>query len=319
MNSIGVYTILMSIAVFLSNSSAPPHEFELVPAENAVELGEGTFQVGWIKAFLPDDISQVQMIPVEMNTPYTYWPQWGLDKQDVNFDGYLDIAAREHGGATWGRLHWFLYDPKSQRFYTSALSKTLSNISCASLHCDPVTKRITMRRFFGTALKEYVFRVADGELLFCGSRWELASTEEENQRSFPTTPDRQQRPRTYHTPITDIEYDDKIWISHYDLIDTGEKTLSPNGAYWFALKTEVIKDEGANTWLWVQNERDYLLGIEIVGTDRRYQGRANWINEKLVYFQWWWGKVLGGYLLLDVESEQIIQKEFVHDGQAAFQ
>jgi len=69
----------MSIAASLSNPSVPPpHRFELIPIENPIESADGTYQVGWIKAFLPDDPSQVQMIPVEMNDPDADWTHGGL-------------------------------------------------------------------------------------------------------------------------------------------------------------------------------------------------------------------------------------------------
>jgi len=259
------------------------------------------------------------MIPVEMNEPYTYWPQWGLTMQDVNFDGYLDIAAKQHGGAKWGYLRWFLYDPNSRQFYTNALTGKLSKMSSASLQANPETERITMRCFFGVDLKEYTFRVVAGQLVFYGSKWNLAGTQEQSEWTFHTPPDRWQQIRMYHTPITDVEYDDKIRLSRYNGVDVGEKTFSPNGGYWFALKTKVDPDLRADTLLWVCTEEDYLIGIEILETDHRYRAKANWINEKLIYLQWWWGRVLGGYLILDVESEQILQKEFVHDGQTAFE
>jgi hypothetical protein len=320
MNSIGACTILISLAASLTGPSVPPpHKFELIRMEDPVKSAQGTYQVGWIRAFLPDDPCQVQMIPVEMNEPYTYWTQWGLKMQDVNFDGYLDIAATQHEGAKWGYLHWFLYDPKTRQFYTDDLTRKLSGLTVADFQANPQTERITITRFFGVARKEYTFRVVAGHLLFCGSRWKLADTEENDQESYHTRPDRWKEPRIFHTAITDVEFDDKIWLNHYGFpVDVGEKKLSPNGGYWFALEMKVDENLEADTWLWVYNERDYLIGIRVLQTDRRYRARANWINEKLLYLQWWWGRVLGGYLILDVESERILQKEFVHAGETAF-
>ncbi len=314
--------ILISIAASLTGPSVPPpHKFELIRSEDPVKSAQGMYQVGWIRAFLPDDPAQVQTIPVEMNDPETDWTRGGLVQQDVNFDGYLDIAVRQPGGAKWGYLHWFLYDPKSRRFYTNDLTRKLSDMTFADFHANPQTERIMITRFFGVDRKEYAFRVVDGQLLFCGSKWKLAGTQEESPWDFHTSPDRWQQVRNYHTPITDVEFDDKIRISHYayDRRAIEKKTLSPNGGYWFALETKVNENLEAETSLWVCNERDYLIGIKVLATDRRYRGQANWINEKLLYFQWWWGRVLGGYLIFDVESEQILQKEFIHGGQTAFE
>ena len=75
----------------------------------------------------------------------------------------------------------------------------------------------------------------------------------------------------------------------------------------------------ANQSLYIFNERDHLIRVNIAETDHRYDGRAGWINEKLIYYQWWWGRILGGYLIFDVEKEEIIQKELVKYGGIAFQ
>ena len=166
------------------------------------------------------------MIPVEMNEPYTYWTQWGLKMQDVNFDGYLDIAATQHEGAKWGYLHWFLYDRKTRQFYTNALTRKLSAMTLAVFQADPQTKRITIMRFFGADRKEYMSRVIDGQLRFCGSRWKLADTDENEQERFHTSPAHWQKARNIYTPLTDIKFENKIRISHYFYShDFKEKTL----------------------------------------------------------------------------------------------
>ncbi len=142
----------------------PPHQFELIPAENPKKVSEGIYQVGWIRASLPSDESHVQMIPVQMDEPDNNWPQWGLNRQDINFDGYLDIGVCQHGGAKWGRFHWCLYDPDKMEFYTNALTKELSELTCADLKADPKTKRIKRTQFFGAQIKEYTYEIVNGHL-----------------------------------------------------------------------------------------------------------------------------------------------------------
>jgi hypothetical protein len=104
------------------------------------------------------------MIPVEMDEPDNNWPQWGLNKQDVNFDGYLDIGVCQHGGAKWGRLHWYLYDPDKMKFYTNTLTRELSELTCAGLKADPKTKRIKRTQFIGAEINEYTYEIVDGHL-----------------------------------------------------------------------------------------------------------------------------------------------------------
>ena len=97
------------------------------------------------------------------------------------------------------------------------------------------------------------------------------------------------------------------------------KTLSANKAYWFRLKKVVDENIEADKSLYVFNERDYLIKIHISKTDHRNDGEIRWINEKLIYYQWWWGRILGTYIIFDVEKEEIIQKEMVEYGAIAFQ
>ena len=104
------------------------------------------------------------MIPVQMDEPDNNWPQWGLTRQDVNFDGYLDIGVCQHGGAKWGRFHWYLYDPVKMVYYTNTLTKELSELTCARLKADPKTKRIRRTQFIGTEIKEYTYEIVDGHL-----------------------------------------------------------------------------------------------------------------------------------------------------------
>ena len=143
---------------------APPHQFELIPAKNPGKVSEGIYQVGWIRASLPSDESHVQMIPVQMDEPDINWPQWGLNRQDINFDGYLDIGVCQHGGAKWGRLHWYLYNPQKMEFYTNSLTKEFSKLICADFKADPKTKRIRRKQFIGTEIKENTYEIVDGHL-----------------------------------------------------------------------------------------------------------------------------------------------------------
>ena len=137
-------------------------------------------------------------------------------------------------------------------------------------------------------------------------------------REFHTSPDKWKKPRIYNTEM-DSSYDQKISITRIPIKETEPKVFSDNSAYWYALDKQVNNNFQADESLYVFNERDYLIKVNIAETDHRYDGRAAWINEKLIYYQWWWGRILGGYLIFDVEREKIIQKELVKYGGIAFQ
>ena len=46
---------------------------------------------------------------------------------------------------------------------------------------------------------------------------------------------------------------------------------------------------------------------------------VRWINEKLLYIEVWWGRVVGSSFVFDVEHEKFVHKETVHDGLIPFQ
>ncbi len=50
-----------------------------------------------------------------------------------------------------------------------------------------------------------------------------------------------------------------------------------------------------------------------------YGMKVRWINEKLLYMQVWWGRILGSYLIFDVEKERTVVREMVNDGHIPFQ
>ena len=79
------------------------------------------------------------------------------------------------------------------------------------------------------------------------------------------------------------------------------------------------KTDTIYTDLWVYNERDYLIHIKLIEHSRQYIPQIKWINEKLIYVQLWWGRIVGAYFIFDVERESIIIKEMINDGQIPFQ
>ncbi|MHC4545075.1 MAG: YybH family protein [Planctomycetota bacterium] len=143
---------------------APLHQFELIPTDNPMKISEGIYQVGWIKVSSANDESHNQTIPVEMDEPYVHWVQWGLEKDDVNFDGYTDIAVRQHGGAKWGKFFWWLYDPKTRQYYSNSLTEELSKLTFAQFWTVPETKEIKTKDYTGTEPTEYTYRIVEGHL-----------------------------------------------------------------------------------------------------------------------------------------------------------
>lgn len=147
-----------------------------------------------------------------------------------------------------------------------------------------------------------------------------------------TTPDKWKEERNFHS-VFDAGYENRIIIGHkYIKNNIKNKIISPNKAYWFAAKPrplENLEKDGLyginfaaftpNKPIYVFNERNYLIEIKPSKDDPDYHLRKiNWINEKLLYIEVWWGSVLGTYFIFDVEKEQIVIREMVNDGVIPF-
>ncbi|MBI4823691.1 MAG: hypothetical protein HY805_05620 [Nitrospirae bacterium] len=138
-----------------------------------------------------------------------------------------------------------------------------------------------------------------------------------------TTPDKWTGPRIFHSEFYN-NYESRIQISHTNIdekiLREKERNYSPNGAYWFVVYSPDIMEPGPwSTEIRVFNERDYIIKIELIDHAATYTTTIKWINEKLIYIELWWGRVLGTYFIFDVEKEKVVIREMVHDGGIAFQ
>lgn len=133
-----------------------------------------------------------------------------------------------------------------------------------------------------------------------------------------TSPDKWTKPRVFHTPF-DPKYETRILTSTVAFEDKTGKVLSPNEGYWFSIEAaDTTRDSPWSTTVYVYSERPYLIRIEFKD-HASYGVTAKWINEKLLYLDVWWGRVLGSYLIYDVEKEECVIKEMQQDGGIPFQ
>ncbi len=151
-----------------------------------------------------------------------------------------------------------------------------------------------------------------------------------DQFSIHTPLSKWKEPRSFHTEF-DEKYEDQINISRIKLNDniTIKKVYSPNRAYWYAKQYGWAKnnsDEVRETnelpkagYIYIYNERDYLTKITIYDNYINFRISENWINEKLLYIEIWWGRILGTYLVFDVEKEKVLEKEMIHFGEMMYQ
>lgn len=135
-----------------------------------------------------------------------------------------------------------------------------------------------------------------------------------------TSPDKWSEPRTFHSAF-DEEFSKRIVISRVKIKYNGQlkKEFSSNNAYWYHVQSADYHKEGPYTTnILIYNERGYLVSLKLL-EHSQYEPNIKWINEKLIYVEVWWGRILGTYLIFDVEKEQIIYKEMMHDGVLPYQ
>ncbi len=140
-------------------------------------------------------------------------------------------------------------------------------------------------------------------------------------RDWHTTPDKWKEPRVFHRPFDPLD----TAITKFEVqrdstqISTSDTVWSANRAYYFSSShPHAVEWHSPCTRVLVYNERPYIIHMSFVD-DPRYDPDVRWINEKLLYIEVWWGRVLGSAFIYDVEKEQIIYQEMVVDGLGAFQ
>jgi len=155
-----------------------------------------------------------------------------------------------------------------------------------------------------------------GGLLIAGLWFKAALAD---HTPWHTPPDKWQEPRVYHTPFEE-SYSGRIKIGKGSLgVQRAEKSWSRNKAYFFIVSPPDFGKGGPwDTVISIYNERDYFVQISLMDHGNCHP-KIDWINEKLLYIEVWWGRILGTTIVFDVERETIIHKEMVHWGAIAFQ
>jgi hypothetical protein len=147
------------------NPNLPPYDLKLTTNPQPQRLIDNTFVVGWIE--VSQDGKSVDKIPVAFqdSSQNLTWPQLGLRSLDINFDGYSDIAVLERGGAEWGYLHWYQFDPARNLFTTSSLTDELSALANNGVAADPQKRDILVYTLVSTCASTYTYANADGHLV----------------------------------------------------------------------------------------------------------------------------------------------------------
>lgn len=87
--------------------------------------------------------------------------------------------------------------------------------------------------------------------------------------------------------------------------------VSPQGTVWFALaEPEFTRPGPWRTVLTVTPRSAVAPGLVATFADHASYGvKAHWLNEKLLFVEAWWGRVLATNLVLDVENGRVVYAE----------
>lgn len=124
-------------------------------------------------------------------------------------------------------------------------------------------------------------------------------------------PDCWTRARNYQTDVDDWDWPSRTKIDRVATTKPEIVSLSPNGAYYFALEEQPRKS------IIVFAEKDGMVRLSF--TDARSITDAKWINEKLLYARVWWGRVAATDFVFDVEQERVLLTVSTHDGAVAME
>jgi hypothetical protein len=143
------------------NRKLLPYTIRVIPDPNAnssdVSEPRPTY-VGTIEISSQNPSSKAQVIKAET----IIWPQrmtHFFKAEDINFDGYLDLAVLYDGGAKWGRYKYWLFDKKTDRFVTNSLTRRLGTLSYNTIDLNPKTKEIKLGSYKGVCPQSRTYRI----------------------------------------------------------------------------------------------------------------------------------------------------------------
>ena len=149
------------------NQRLPPYKFHLIPdltVSDSPGSDNPSHHVGWIEISEGESISILQKIDVRTKSGSSSFTK-SFQAEDVNFDGFLDIAALYDFGAKWSILNYWLFDKRTGRFITSPLTQELKRISHSQMELDNNTKEIRFTHYVGVCPQNESYKILNGHLV----------------------------------------------------------------------------------------------------------------------------------------------------------
>ena len=112
----------------------------------------------------------------------------------------------------------------------------------------------------------------------------------------------------------------KIHLTAFSAADTFPKSLkrqnSIQGTRWVAMTDPGYINPGPwNTTLFIGDAGEANPFLKLHIADHGNTLTMNWINEKLLFVQVWWGRFASSDLIFDIEQRKLIYNEFAHYGE----
>ena len=97
---------------------------------------------------------------------------------------------------------------------------------------------------------------------------------------------------------------------------SGNRVFSPEGNRWFiSVSPDYSKSGPRTTTLYIGNRAGGAAALQARFTNDDKDFAANWINDKLLYIQVWWGRITSSDLILDVDKGTFLYDEFANYGE----
>src|SRR5262245_629264 len=147
------------------NRTLPPYQIRLIPDLSSYNSSKEYLRpvhVGQIVIQKP--ASKAQTIEVEAIAGGKMFLGY-FKAEDINFDGYLDLAILNEFGAKWVKYKYWLFDKKTGRFVANRLTGKLGRLSYSNIDLNSKTKEIKIGFFYGVCPQSRTYHILNGGLV----------------------------------------------------------------------------------------------------------------------------------------------------------
>jgi len=123
------------------NAKGPDLHVQLVPDPSWKQMTDAAQRVGWIRVFSCEDGSLLQLPAVESLADPEMFLRF-FQVADINFDGYLDVAALSESGAQWGRQQWWVFSPAEGKFISNEFTEAIGHVTANGLVLEADKRQI---------------------------------------------------------------------------------------------------------------------------------------------------------------------------------